>query len=366
MKASIVDEVGGKFKTVDVEIDQPQGFEVLISVKASGLCHSDLHIRDHGFGYPFPSVLGHELAGIVEAVGETVTDFKVGDHVVGCLIQYCGHCENCLSGKTYMCLHPEETLRKETVKPRLYGKDGSAVVNQGFGLGGFAEKALVHQNQLAKVPDEMPFDKACILGCGTVTGAGAIINTAHVRPGDSVAIIGTGGVGLNAIAGAKVAGATTIIAIDIDDEKLEFSRRFGATHTVNSKNEDPVAKVKEITNGGVDVALEVIGLKATSEQALHMAKKGGGAYLIGLAKPGTILSVESFEEMVAYNKHLEGVMMGSSDLKRDIPMYAQLYLQGRMNLDDLVYKTISIDQVEEAYEELASGKIIGRSVITSF
>lgn len=366
MKASLVGELGGQFKTVNIEIDQPKSLEVLISVKASGLCHSDLHIRDKGFGYPFPTVLGHELAGVVEAVGEGVTEFKVGDHVVGCLIQYCGHCINCLSGKTYMCENPQETLRSEEQGSRISLSDKSKPINQAFGLGGFAEKALVHQNQLAKIPDEMPFTQACILGCGTVTGAGAIINTAHIRPGDSVAIIGTGGVGLNAISGAKIAGATTIIAIDIADDKLEFAKKFGATHVINSKTTDPVAKVKEITKVGVDAAFEVIGLVPTSEQAFRMAKKGGGAYLIGMAKPGSKMEVESFEEMLVNSKHLEGVMMGSTNLKHDIPMYAQLYLQGRLNLDDLIYQEISIDQVQQAYEQLAEGKIIGRSVITSF
>ncbi|WP_312900485.1 Zn-dependent alcohol dehydrogenase [Chryseobacterium taichungense] len=366
MKASLVEGLGGVFHTVDIEIDSPKGMEVLVSIKASGLCHSDLHIRDKGYGYAFPVILGHELAGVVEAVGDAVTEFKVGDHVVGCLIQYCGHCRNCLQGKTYLCEHPEETLRKEGEGERIFLKDKTTKLNQIFGLGGFAEKALVHQYQLAKIPDEMPFKQACILGCGTVTGAGAIINTAHIRPGDSVAIIGTGGVGLNAISGAKVAGATTIIAIDIADDKLEFAKKFGATHLVNSKKEDPVAKVKEITDGGVDAAFEVIGFKVTSEQAFHMTRKGGGAYIIGMAKPGTAIEVESIEELMGQSKHLEGVIMGSTNHKRDIPMYAALYLQGRLNLDDLIYQEISLDQVQDAYDQLAEGKIIGRSVITSF
>jgi len=365
MKASVVKKVGGIFQTEDVQIDQPKGYEVLVNIKASGLCHSDLHVRDADYGFPFPAVLGHEPAGIVEAVGESVTEFKTGDHVVGCLIQFCGSCEECLSGRTYLCKHPEFTVRKAGEAPRLKDKNGN-LMNQGFGLGGFSEKMIAHQNQLAKVPNEMPFDKACLLGCGTVTGAGAIINTAKVKPGNSVAIIGVGGVGLNAISGAKVAGATTIIAIDIDDQKLEFSKKFGATHTINSKKEDAVSRVKEISEGGVNAAFEVIGLKATSEQAVEMAKRGGGAYLIGMSKPNTLLSVKSYEEMLINGKRLEGVMMGSTNLKRDIPMYAKLYLEGRMNLDDLVYKTIHIDQVEEAYQELASGKIVGRTVITSF
>lgn len=367
MKVSIVEKLGSPFVTKEAEIDDPKDYEVLIDVKASGLCHSDVHVAEKGYGFPFPVLLGHEVAGIVTGLGDKVTEFAIGDHVVGCLIQFCGHCEACLSGRTHLCEHPEETLRKPDEKPRVWLKDNKEVsLVQAFGLGGFASQVLVHQNQLAKVPDEIPFSRACILGCGTVTGAGAVINTAHVRPGNSVAVIGTGGVGLNAISGARIAGASTIIAIDIQDDKLEFSKRFGATHTINSSNVDAVAAVREITGGGVDVALEVIGIVSTAEQALAMAKKGGGAYLIGMQKPGSKISIAGFEDMLIPAKHVEGVYMGSSNLKHDIPMYAKLYLEGRLNLDDLIYKEINIDEVQEGYQELIQGKIIGRSVVTSF
>ncbi|WP_192349126.1 zinc-binding dehydrogenase [Algoriphagus sp. Y33] len=366
MKISIVEKVKTPFVTKEAEIDSPMEHEVLINVKASGLCHSDAHLQQNDFGlYPFPIVMGHELAGVVESVGNRVTEFQVGDHVVGCLIQYCGECESCLSGHTHTCQHPEKTLRKPGDKPRLSMKDGSSLT-QAFGLGGFAEKALVHQNQLAKIPKEMPFAQACLLGCGTVTGAGAIINTAKVRPGDSVAIIGAGGVGLNAVSGAKIAGATTIIVVDIQDDKLEFSKKFGATHIINSKNEDPIAKVMEITGVGVDAAFEVIGLPVTSKQALSMAKRGGSAYLIGMHTPGVQTEVDGTVDFIIPGRKLEGVMMGSSNLKRDIPMYANLYLQGRMNLDDLIHQEINIDDIQRAYDELDEGKIIGRSVVTSF
>jgi len=365
MKVSVVNAVGEPFTTVQAKLDQPKGYEVHIKVGASGLCHSDLHLQESNYGVAFPAVLGHEIAGEVITIGDAVTEFKVGDHVVACLIQFCGHCEECLSGRTYLCNHPQETLRTADSAPRLTAEDGSNIT-QVYGIAGFAEEVLIHQNQLAKIPDEMPYNKACILGCGTVTGAGAIINTAKVRAGDSVAIIGTGGVGLNAISGARVAGATTIIAVDIDDSKLEFAKKFGATHTVNSKNEDAVAKVKEITNGGVNAAFEVIGLVPTAQQAIAMAKKGGGAYFIGLQKPGAEIPVPGFAGLIAVNKKVEGVWMGSTNLKRDIPMYANLYLQGKLNLDDLVSEEINIDQVQEAFTKLKEGKILGRSVITSF
>lgn len=363
MKASIVEQIGGKFKTVEVEIAAPLGREVLIKVKASGLCHSDVHVRDKGLGYSFPALLGHEVAGIVEEIGDDVTDFKIGDHVVGSLIQYCGHCENCVAGKTINCKNPHETLRKPDQPTRLSLKDTLMPLSQGYGLGGFAEKALIHQNQLAKIPDEMPFDKACIIGCSTLTGAGSAINTSGIRPGDTVAVIGTGGVGLNAISGAKIAGASTIIAIDVNDEKLEFSKRFGATHTINSTKENVVEKAKQITHGGVTAAFDVVGLAKTSEDALKMAQKGGSAFVIGLSKPETMIPVNTLEDMIMGGKRLQGVYMGSSNLKRDIPMYVDFYLQGRMNLNDLVYQKISIDDIEEAYQKLNEGKVLGRFVI---
>lgn len=367
MKVSIVEKAKTAFVTREAEIDAPMENEVLINVKASGLCHTDAHLAENDFGmFTFPVLMGHELAGVVESVGSKVTEFKVGDHVVGCLIQYCGHCGPCLSGKTYLCNNPNEMMRKPSEKPRLKLSSGKGSLTQGFGLGGFAEKALVHENQLAKVPKEIPFSKACLLGCGTVTGAGAVINTAKVRPGDSVAIIGAGGVGLNAVSGAKIAGATTIIVIDIQDDKLAFSKKFGATHLINSKKEDAVARVMEITGGGVDAAFEVIGLPVTSQQALAMTNRGGGAYIVGMHAPGTKMEFNGTTDFLYASKKLEGVVMGSTNLKRDIPMYANLYLQGRMNLDDLVYQEININDVQKAYDQLSEGKIIGRSVITSF
>lgn len=367
IKASVIRELRGKFKTEELYIDEPKALEVLIDVKASGLCHSDLHLVNEGFGIlnQFPAVLGHEIAGVVAAVGEGVTEFKPGDHVAASLIQFCGMCESCLSGETYYCTNRNFTLRKPDEAPRLKDKADKPVF-QGFGISGFSQMCLVHQNQLAKIPKEIEFSKACILGCGTITGAGAIINTAKVRPGDAVAIIGIGGVGLNAISGARVSGATPIIAIDVQDEKLELAKKFGATHVINSKKEDPIKKVFEITGGGVKAAFEVIGMKTTAEQAIAMTKLGGGAYLIGLQDPKTHVQLPGFEGFTGMGREVKGVWMGSTNIKKDIPMYAKLYLEGRMNLDDLVSKEINIDEVQEAYENLGKGNVIGRTVITSF
>ncbi|MDR6867437.1 S-(hydroxymethyl)glutathione dehydrogenase/alcohol dehydrogenase [Microbacterium resistens] len=364
MRAAVATGVGQGFTTKDVEIDVPIGREVLIDVKASGLCHSDLHIVENDFGFRLPSVLGHEIAGIVTAIGPDVSAIAVGDHVVGCLIQFCGACTSCLSGRTYECPNPTATLRGEGEGSRLRNADGSDL-GQSFGLGGFAEQALVHENQLAVVRKDIPFAQAAIIGCAVATGAGAAINSAGVRVGDTVAVVGTGGVGLNAISGALIAGASRVIAIDIEDGKLEAAKSFGATDVINSRRVDPVAEVLRLTDGGVDHAFEVIGLAATQEQVVAMPRPGGHSYFIGMAKPGTTVTLDSSVPALTRHSSVEGVVMGSTNLKRDIPMYADLYMQGRLNLDGLVSQEISIDQIDEAYEALKRGEVI-RSVITRF
>ena len=363
MKAAILNNLDGTFQIEEIDIDSPRGREVLVDVKASGLCHSDLHFAQQDFGVPLPAVLGHELAGVVLAVGPDVREFVVGDHVVGSLIQFCGHCRACIAGRTYQCTHPEETLRGADDGSRLT-KDGRAVA-QVFGTGAFAQRALVHENQLAAVPRELPFAQASLLGCGTITGAGAAINTAEVRPGDTVAIIGIGGVGLNVISGAKLAGAGRIIAVDMQPKKEELARKFGATDFVDASAGDAVAAVRALVDGGVDHAFEVVGIKATSEQAIKMVRKGGGAYLIGVHSPAATIDVNVTIDLLTNQVEVRGVYMGSSNIKHDIPMYAQLYLQGKLNLDDLISRESNLSEINEAYEELKGGAI-ARSVITSF
>jgi len=363
VKAAVLNKLNGLFEVEDIQIAEPKGREVLVQVKASGLCHSDLHMSHHDFGVPLPAVFGHELAGIVQKIGPDVREFSVGDHVVASLIQYCGHCEACLDGRTYQCAHPNETLRPAEDDPRLT-RNGQPLTPV-FGTAAFAEYSLVHENQLAKVPDELPFPQAAILGCGCVTGAGAAINTANVKPGDSVAVIGVGGVGLNVISGARLAGAGRIIAIDTQVAKSALARKFGATDFIDASSADSVEAVRALTNGGVDHSFEVIGLKSTSEQAIKMVRKGGGIYLIGIHKPGSAIDVDVLGDLIVNQVTIKGVYMGSTNIKHDIPMYADLYLRGRFNLDDLVANEINIDQINDAYEELKKGAI-ARSVITSF
>jgi S-(hydroxymethyl)glutathione dehydrogenase/alcohol dehydrogenase len=362
MKAAVLDAVGEKFTVQEIDIAEPLGREVLVKVKASGLCHSDLHIAENDFGFPMPSVLGHEIAGVVEAIGPDVSEFAVGDHVVGCLVSHCGHCDKCQSGRSFMCRNASETQRGADQPPRLT-RDG-APVTQFSELGGFAEYSLAHENNLVAVSPQIPFDKAALLGCGVVTGAGAVINTAAVRVGDTVAVIGCGGVGLSAIQGAAIAGARRIIAIDLQPAKLELALKFGATDTVNPADGDVVEQVKALTGGdGVNHSFEVIGLKITAMQALQVLAKGGGAYLIGMQKPGTILEIDPFGELLMEQKSIRGVYMGSTNFKLDIPLYADLYLQGRFNLDDLVSQTITLDEINEGYDDLRKGEV-ARSVIT--
>jgi S-(hydroxymethyl)glutathione dehydrogenase/alcohol dehydrogenase len=361
MKALVVNALGGGFDVEDVRIAAPIGREVLVDVRASGLCHTDLLFATHDF-VPLPAVLGHEVAGVVAAVGPDVGQARVGDHVVGSLAQACGACARCLAGRSFQCRHPESTLRRATDAPRL-SRSGSALF-QGFGLGGFAERALIHENQLAVVPKELPFPQAALLGCGIVTGAGSVLNTANVSAGDTVVIFGAGGVGLNAVSGARIAGASKIVVIDIQPKRLEEARRFGATDVIDSAQTNPVEAVRGLLPAGADHVFDFVGLKTVAEQGLEMLAVGGGLYLVGVARPDVEIGV-NIVSAIGGQKRVQGVNLGSSNAKRDIPMYADLYLQGRMNLDDLVSRTISLRDVNDAYESLKSGSL-NRVVVTSF
>ncbi|ROO86348.1 S-(hydroxymethyl)glutathione dehydrogenase/alcohol dehydrogenase [Actinocorallia herbida] len=359
MKASVTKGLGQGFVIEDVDLAAPIGHEVRVEVKASGLCHSDLSVATF-LGQDFPIVLGHEVAGVVAEVGPEVTQVKVGDHVVGSLIQYCGSCVACLSGRTWICRRPERTVRGADEAPRLSWR--GRPVAQGMGLGGFAQQALIHENQLAIVPDAMPWAPAALLGCGVLTGAGAVLNSAEVRHGDSVVIIGAGGVGMNAVSGARIAGAETIIVVDLEDAKLERAKTFGATHLVNSRTTDPVAEVRRITGRGADHVFDFVGIRAVTAQAMEMLAFGGGLYLIGVGSADAGIEVNSVAALTASQK-VQGVYMGSSNLKRDIPLYASLYLQGRFHLDELVSREIALADIDEGYESLKDGKT-ARVVIT--
>ena len=292
MKAAVLREVNQPLAIEDVSTGDPQPREVLLRTAAAGVCHSDLHFQNGSYPYPLPAVLGHESAGIVEAVGKDVHYVKPGDHVITCLSAFCGHCEYCLTGRMVLCNEPELS-RGADEPPRLAA--GGEAIAQFLNLSSFAETMLVHEHAVAKIRPDMPLDRAALIGCGVTTGVGAVIHTAAIEPGSTVAVIGCGGVGLSCINGAEIAGAGRVIAIDTVASKLELARKFGATDTVNAANEDPIEAVREMTGGGVHYSFEAIGLKATTEQAFKMIKAGGTATVIGMIPVGTMVEIHGPE-----------------------------------------------------------------------
>lgn len=361
MKAAILYELGKPLVIEDIQIDKPGLREVLIRTAACGVCHSDLHVADGAFPARLPCVLGHEAAGIIEAVGSEVRGIKPGDHVVTCAPAYCGCCEDCLSGHPTLCAsNIGERARGES--PRLIpdaAKPGKLF--QFGGLNGFAEMMLVHERNCVVIDKRMPLDKAAVIGCAVVTGVGSVINTARVAPGATVAVIGCGGVGLMAVNGAAIAGAGRIIAIDRVPAKLELARRMGATDVLDAgSTEDIVQAVTEMTAGGVHYSFEAIGLKSTTEQAFRMLRRGGTATIIGVAKVGTVFEIGAMELLM--ERKLQGSYFGSNRPTIDMPRYVDLYLQGRLHLDALVSRRLPLAQINEAFVELRTGQT-ARSVI---
>jgi len=363
MKAAILNAPTGRFDIEDIAIDAPKGREVLVEVKASGLCHSDLHIASGNFGMPLPAVLGHELAGVVLALGPDVKDFAVGDHVVGSLIACCGACPPCRDHRSFQCDHPETTQRPPEHGPRL--SRGDEPVTAGLGTAAFAERALVHENQLARIPDEMPFAQASLLGCGVITGVGAVRNSAKVAPSETVVVIGAGGVGLNVVAGAKLAGAARIIVVDAQPAKERLARRFGATDFIDASAADPVEAVMALTGRGADQIFEVVGKPALLRQAVRMVRKGGAVNVIGIPQPGETVEFEVLTDLIRRQVTIRGVYMGASNIKDDVPRLARDYLAGKLNLDDLISDEIALDDINAAYARLEGGAV-ARSVITRF
>lgn len=356
MKAAVMRQVGAPLVIEDVTLGDVGPREVRIANRAVGVCHSDLHMLEGHIPLPLPTVLGHEAAGVVLAVGSEVRSVRPGDHVVTCLSAFCGHCPNCVTGRLNLC-DTGETLRDEAAAPRLSA--AGAQVHQFANLSSFAEESLVHENACVAISKDMPLDRAALLGCAVTTGVGAAINTAGIRPGQRVAVIGCGGVGLAAINGAALAGAGQIIAIDRQPAKLELAKRFGATDTV-AASDDLVAQIVELTHGGVDHAIEAIGLKQTVESAFLMLRPGGTATVAGLVPMGVMIELPGLA--LLQERRLQGSNMGSNHFPVDIPRYAQFYLQGRLNLDDLIARHIRLDEIETAFDALREGST-ARSVI---
>lgn len=359
MRAAVLTEIPGKLEITDVRTTSIGPREVLVQTKAAGLCHSDLHFMEGKYPYLTPVVMGHESAGIVEAVGDQVTYVKPGDHVITCLSVYCGACEACLTGNLTLCSDKESVQRAMAGEQRLALPDGTPVW-QFLDMSSFAEEMLVHEHGLVKIDPEMPFDKAALIGCSVTTGLGSVFHTAGVRPGETVAVIGCGGVGLNAVQGARIAGAARIIAVDRVQEKLTMATDFGATDIVDASATDPVEAVLELTGGGVHYAIEAIGLAATAQQAYGMLRKGGTAVVIGMIPMGEFVQIHGVD--LIFEKTLTGSNMGSNRFRVDMPRYIDLYLQGRLKLDELVSRTITLDEVNEGFDAMKQGTI-ARSVI---
>ena len=357
MKAAVFREANVPMQVEDIDIAAPGPREVLVRTAAVGVCHSDLHFFNGTYPGATPMVLGHESAGVVEAVGDSVHYVKPGDHVIACLSVFCGHCEHCLTGRMNLCQAPE-TKRRPDESPRL--SQGGAALEQFFNLGAFAEMMLVHEHALAKINKDMPLDRAALIGCGVTTGVGAVIHTAKVRPGETVAVIGCGGIGLSCVNGAAIAGAGRIIAVDVLASKLDLVRKFGATDLVNAKEKDAVGAVKELTGNGVHHAFEAIGLKATAEQAFQMLMNGGTATIIGVIPPGEMVAVHGVEFL--FEKKIQGSFMGSNRFRVDMPRFVDFYMQDRLHLDDLVSHRIKLADVNDALQALETGEV-ARSVI---
>ena len=357
MKAAVLREVGKPLQIEDVQINKPGPHEVLIRTMAAGVCHSDLHFVEGSYPHPLPAVLGHESAGIVEAVGSEVRTVKPGDHVITCLSAYCGHCEHCLTGHMSLCVSPD-TKRGKEEEPRLM-QEGKPLP-QFLNLSSFAEQMLIHEHACVAIRKDMPCDRAALIGCSVTTGVGAVIHTSNVRPGETVAIIGCGGVGLSAINGAAIAGAGRIIAIDMVPGKENLAKAFGATDFICAADTDAVKTVIEMTQGGVHHAFEAIGLAKTAEQAFNMLRRGGTANIIGMIPVGQTINLMGAAFLS--EKRIQGSMMGSNRFPVDMPRLVDFYMAGKLKLDDLVSRRLRLDQVNEAFDEMKRGEI-ARSVI---
>jgi S-(hydroxymethyl)glutathione dehydrogenase/alcohol dehydrogenase len=358
VKAAVLESAPGDLVVVDdVEHDAVGPREVLVQTGAAGVCHSDLHYMQGKYRTRMPTVVGHEAAGVVLEVGSDVTYVKPGDHVVTCLSVFCGTCEFCTSGRMVLCA--KRGTRRGRGEPQRLKRAG-ADISQFLDVSAFAERMLVHENAVAKITKDIPLDRAALLGCGVTTGLGAVFRTARLRPGSTVAVIGAGGVGLNVIQGALLAGAGRIIAVDQSAAKGELARSFGATDFVDASAGDSVAQIRELTGDGVDYSFEAIGLKPTTEQAFAMLRPGGVATVVGMIPLGTSIEIPGVDFM--YEKKIQGSLMGSNQFRTDMPRYADLYLQGRLKLDELVSARISLDEVNSAFEEMQRGSV-ARSVI---
>ncbi|HEX3535874.1 MAG TPA: Zn-dependent alcohol dehydrogenase [Stellaceae bacterium] len=344
-----------------VDLDKPMAREVLVRTVATGVCHSDLHVVDGIGRFPLdrPIVLGHEGAGVVEAVGPDVTSVRVGDHVVACLSGFCGHCPQCLSGHPNLCTGNIVT-RKDSEAPRL--SQNGAPFRQFIGISSYAEKMLLHENSVVRVDPDLPLDRVCLIGCGVLTGVGAALRSSGLQAGQTVAVFGCGGVGLSIVQGARIGGARQIIAVDMFASKEEMAKRAGATHFVNSTGDDPVKAVRALTGGaGVDHSFEAVGNAKLCRQAIESLAIRGTCTIVGVLPPDA--TIEFPWMAIRPECKVQTSRMGSNRFRYDIPMYLDFYRQGRLDLDDMVTKRGRLGDINEAFRAMKAGEV-ARTVLT--
>ena len=363
MKAAILREINRPLLVTDVDIDPPRQGEVMVRMVAGGVCHSDLHAIHGDLAAPLPVVPGHEGAGIVEKVGPGVRSVVPGDHVLLLWRASCGKCYFCSRGRPALCdlgsrIRWSGKLGDGTARFHWQGQE----VNHFGGVSSFAEYSVLVEEAVIKIPNDISLVKAALVGCAVMTGVGAVMNTAQVEAGSSVAVIGAGGVGLNVIQGAALVGAERIIAVDLLDNKLEYARQFGATHTVNAGRQDVAAVIRDLTDGrGVDYAFEVIGQPKTIAQALEATRRGGKTVLIGIPATGALVAIAA-QPFVLQEKTLIGSLYGTTVPHRDVPMLLGLYAAGRLKLDELISREYPLADINEAFAALERGEV-ARSVI---
>jgi S-(hydroxymethyl)mycothiol dehydrogenase len=360
VKAVIARAKGEPVSIETINVPDPGPGEALVKIQACGVCHTDLHYREGGINNDFPFLLGHEAAGVVEAVGDDVTSVAPGDFVILNWRAVCGNCRACNRGEPWYCFATHNATQKMTLAE---GEGAGTELSPALGIGAFAEKTLVAAGQCTKVDPSARAAAVGLLGCGVMAGLGAAINTGNVSRGKSVAVIGCGGVGAAAIAGSVLAGASTIIAVDIDDRKLEGARKMGATHTVNSKQQDPVAAIQELTDGnGADVVIDAVGRPETWKQAFYARDLAGTVVLVGVPTPDMMIPEIPLIDVFGRGGSLKSSWYGDCLPSRDFPMLVSLYQQGKLDLDAFVSEEIGLDDVEAAFDKMHEGGVL-RSVV---
>lgn len=361
MNAAVFRKVHEPLTIEAVELDKPRGREVLVRTVATGVCHSDLHVVDGLGRFPLdrPYVLGHEGAGVVESVGDDVTAVRAGDHVVACLSGFCGNCVQCLSGHPNLCTGGIVT-RGDGDEPRLSQK--GAPFRQFLGISSYAERMLLHENSLVRIDPDLPLDRAALVGCGVLTGVGAALRSSGLKAGETVAVFGCGGVGLSIIQGARIGGARQIIGVDVFGGKLEMAKRVGATHVVNSSEDDPVKAIRAMTGGaGVDHAFEAVGVATLVRQAIESLAIRGTATIVGVLPPDATIT---FPWMAIRPEcRIQTSRMGSNRFRQDIPLYLDFYRQGRLRLDEMVSKRGHLGDINDAFRAMKAGEV-ARTVLT--